>query len=215
MIRFRCQQCGHRIAVSRRHLGRLAVCPDCGATTHPVARHVSKSEPRATAAPDPSRPHACANCGKPIGKLQQLHVWQNQIVCTPCHRTLSADGNTTALAAPAATAVTVTRRPAEIVDPQTSWDPESLRHMARPFGGGLFGAIVGLCVTGAAMYGALSLLKDAAGLVTGLAFGALGLVGVCFVLKAIISAGRVAPGQMPRAAPLLRERRHQSPHQVR
>jgi len=194
MIRFRCQQCGHRIAVPSRHLRRLAVCPDCGATTHPVARQITKpATASATAAPQPVT--SCANCGKALGKLQQLHLWNNHIVCTPCYRALSSEAAT--LRAPAAaTTVAVTRR-ADVPDPPPGLDPAALHVIARPFRGGLFGALVGLCVTGAAMYGALSMLKDVAGLVTGLAFGALGLIALCLVIRGVLSGRTLDPVQPP------------------
>jgi Zn finger protein HypA/HybF involved in hydrogenase expression len=41
MVRFQCIHCGGRIAVQKRHMNRLARCPECGSLTHPLAEHLS------------------------------------------------------------------------------------------------------------------------------------------------------------------------------
>jgi hypothetical protein len=34
---------------------------------------------------------ACKNCGRPIGQLQTAHLWQGEVVCESCRRTLEED----------------------------------------------------------------------------------------------------------------------------
>lgn len=41
----------------------------------------------------------CANCDRVIGKLEKPHVWQDQVVCASCHKTLSESGEPIAVAA--------------------------------------------------------------------------------------------------------------------
>ncbi len=45
MTKFRCQQCGHRIAMPPRHIGKLVRCPECGGSTHPWPSRSSASPP--------------------------------------------------------------------------------------------------------------------------------------------------------------------------
>lgn len=183
MIQFRCGQCGHRIAIHKRQLGSMIVCPDCATATHPIAEQVARSraiiKSGPTAAPVPN--HACANCAHPIGRLQKLHLWENHIVCGECHRKLSAE------TAPVH-AVTVSRVAPRAIASQNE-DPV-LQSLTKPFRGGLFGALVGLCVAAAALYGAMSLLKDVAGIVTGLAIGGLALLTIYLAVRASIAARR-------------------------
>jgi predicted RNA-binding Zn-ribbon protein involved in translation (DUF1610 family) len=188
MIKFQCGHCGHRIAIARRHLGKLVGCPECGQVTHPLDEHLVKGR-----AKPPAASHCCANCGQMIGKLQKLHLWENKIVCGACQKKLTAE------AAPAPIPVVATVAPRAVARHQ----PASIAHadadlnaLARPFRGGLFGAMVGLCVAGAAMYGALSLLKEVAGLIMGLAFGGLALVGIYLGVR-IALASRNAETSSP------------------
>jgi len=189
MIRFRCGECGHRLAVQRRQLSRLIVCPDCGGTTHPMAEQVLKRRAAATRhlAPRPLPTHVCANCARAIGRLQQLHLWDNHVVCGECQRKLVAESTARSRPLGAITNVTVARRalPAPTGDAVLS-DSPLIHQLARSFRGGMFGALVGLAVAGAALYGALNLLKDAAGLITGLAFGALALLTIYLVMRATV-----------------------------
>ena len=185
MIRFRCGHCGHRISVAKRHLGKLVRCPECGGTTHPLAGQVAAKQ-----APAPQRSYCCANCGQAIGKLQKLHLWSNRVVCDACHRKLSSEASPPA--APALTKVSAVRT--ERADHADT----DVQMLTRPFRGGLFGAMVGLCVAAAAMYGALSLLKDVAGLIAGLAFGGLALCGIYLGVRILLSSRRpTAPSNRP------------------
>ena len=195
MIKFHCGQCGHRIAIQKRQLGKRIVCPDCGDDTHPVAEQVIKR--RAVAAKKArvetaGAPPACANCAQVIGRLQKLHLWENKVVCGECHRKLSIEHqpdnrlSTQAVVTP----VAVTRsRP--IRRPQDEADP-LVQNLIRPFRGGLFGALVGLCVAGAALYGTLSLLRDVAGLITGLAIGGIALLLIYLLLRTMLGVNRAA-----------------------
>ena len=152
--------------------------------THPLDEQLVKGRGKPAAAS-----HCCANCGQSIGKLQKLHLWENKIVCGACQKKLAAE------AAPAPVQVVATLAPRTIArqQPVLAQADSDLHLLARPFRGGLFGAMVGLCVAGAAMYGALSLLKEVAGLVMGLAFGGLALVGIYLGVRIAIASRNAEP----------------------
>ena len=40
MLKFTCEQCGHRIATPSRRLSQLVTCPECGHATHPLANQI-------------------------------------------------------------------------------------------------------------------------------------------------------------------------------
>src|SRR5688572_13835328 len=94
MLKFTCQQCGGRIAIQPKHIGRLVTCPDCGATTHPLAgdleaaRAGPTNKPTAATSADPFS-HHCDNCGASIGRLEPRRVWENNVVCGNCFERLS------------------------------------------------------------------------------------------------------------------------------
>lgn len=69
----------------------------------------------------------------------------------------------------------------------------------------MFGALIGLCVAGAALYGALNLLKDVAGLVTGLAFGGLALLAIYLILRATVISRKSATTRPPARIGLRRD----------
>lgn len=199
MIKFRCGQCGNRIAVHKRRMNAVILCPDCAAVTHPIAEQVieRRAALALTGLKAAGTSHACANCAHPIGKLQQLHLWENKIVCGGCHQKLSAE-NTPALLPAPPTPVTVTRRDGRraINDPDPSLDPV-IQTLTRPFRGGLFGALVGLCVAGAALYGAMSLLREVAGIITGLAIGGLALLFIYVGVRSLLLTRRDEPQSRP------------------
>lgn len=98
MRKFCCQECGNRIAIPPRHLGRLVCCPECGKMTHPLAEQLVGQQQQKPTTPPPDRgsdgpaPAAareCDNCGRSIGKLETPHVWERNVVCATCHRALS------------------------------------------------------------------------------------------------------------------------------
>jgi predicted RNA-binding Zn-ribbon protein involved in translation (DUF1610 family) len=206
MIKFRCGQCGNRIAVHKRRLNQVILCPDCSAVTHPIAEQVieRRSALALTALKGQSTAHTCANCSHTIGKLQKLHLWDNKVVCGECHRKLSAENTpapatTNAIVPASATPVAVTRRERRrtaIEEPDASFDPV-VQTLTRPFRGGLFGALVGLCVAAAALYGAMSLLREVAGIVTGLAIGGLALLFIYLAVRSTLAARREEPDARP------------------
>ncbi len=115
MIQFQCIHCGGRIAVNKRHTGRLARCPECGGVTHPLAEHLvapaeskqpgrkkrKRTSPDAVAGKS-KKPMAdaladsvaCDNCGKALGKLQKPLKWKDHSVCGPCYRALAVEHGT-------------------------------------------------------------------------------------------------------------------------
>src|SRR5688572_25899007 len=112
ILKFKCEQCGQRIAVQPRHLNKLITCPECGQATHPLAEQIvsareqvgatsgaasgatsgargGKKGAKASSEPEQKTDRACANCGDIIGRLQKQHTWENKVVCKPCHGKLS------------------------------------------------------------------------------------------------------------------------------
>ena len=191
MIKFRCGQCGHRIAIQKRQLGTIIVCPDCGDNTHPVAEQVIKRRAavaKKTTIENPVAPHACANCAQPIGRLQKLHLWDNKVICAQCHATLSRENVPEVRPVVATEIVPVTAKRRSNTQSVIDEADPVVQHLVRPFRGGLFGALVGLCVAGAALYGTLSLLRDVAGIITGLAIGGLALLLIYVLLRVSMGA---------------------------
>lgn len=107
MTKFRCQHCGHRIAILPRHMGKLVRCPECGSMTHPLAEQIVAGQPghddaaeaamserqarpvKTAAAPAGPQIDPCGNCGRLIGRLETRHAWHGSVVCTGCHHMLS------------------------------------------------------------------------------------------------------------------------------
>ena len=204
MIRFRCGSCGHRLAIQKRQLAKVPLCPDCGQTTHPIAEQIIQRRRSIGPATTGRTPlNSCANCGHAIGKLQKLQLWNNHVVCTECHGKLSHEN-----AAPAPrnsrglTPVTVRR----LRGTAGSGDDQTLfRSDFHSFRGGLVGALASLCVAGAALYGSLNLLRDAAGLISGLAIGGLIILGIYFLLRLFAAPNNSS--EQPRNAGTLPESR--------
>lgn len=85
MRKFTCGHCGGRLAVNPRNLEKLVVCPECGKATHPLAVDIlAAAKPKA----EPSA-RACENCGRTIGKLEKVELWDNHVVCATCYPVLS------------------------------------------------------------------------------------------------------------------------------
>lgn len=57
----------------------------------------------------------CANCGHVIGRLETPHIWQEQVVCAPCHRRLEEERAASDNADAATTAAGI-RREAGVAD---------------------------------------------------------------------------------------------------
>lgn len=89
MKKFTCGHCGGRIAIPPRLMGHLVVCPDCGKPTHPLAGEIlaaSRDGPPAgrSLSADPVE-RKCENCGRTVGRLEKVELWDNHIVCQACH----------------------------------------------------------------------------------------------------------------------------------
>jgi hypothetical protein len=191
MLKFRCQHCGQRIAVPARHLGKLVTCAECGRQTHPLAREIV--EARDAAAPDsPSMvapvvaeaPRAgagtsCANCGIAVGKLQSAHQWEGERVCGACYHVLSAESSLGGRRAAPVVAKRV-RAPgrseeASFTSPPPAVAPGLREQVVR----GLMVFVVGVV----ALYGALTLLRDLAGLIAVTAVTVLAVLGLYAVFR--------------------------------
>ena len=197
MLKFRCQHCGQRIAVPPKHLGKLVTCAECGAQTHPLAKEFVDARPAAkqSTAPVKTRPEApaprgraptaaadtsvggCANCGRPVGRLQASHEWEGERVCGGCYHVLSAESS---LGAAKAAPVVATRvralapEPASVAPPAPA--PVGLREQVVR---GLVVFVVGVV----ALYGALTLLRDLAGLIAVTAVAVLSLLALYGVFR--------------------------------
>ena len=105
-MKFKCQSCGHRIAVPPRMMGRLVNCPECGGVTHPFAEQLvagTKSDPPPAEAPANAlsgsgrqakvgtahQVRHCDNCARLIGRLEESHVWRGNLICVECHGKLA------------------------------------------------------------------------------------------------------------------------------
>lgn len=254
ILKFKCEQCGQRIAVQPRHLNRLITCPECGQATHPLAEQIVSARgqvdsPRssgrggrkaAKASPEPqdTTDRACANCGDLIGRLQKQHAWEGKVVCKACHGKLSNES--TRAGAPAAREETeppkkargggrwrskksATKAAETVAEPvaarvvlpadapareggpltlnlaprSLSGGAENLRVIPMTLGttwamlrGRLIALLVVVCILSAAIYGAMSLLRDIAGLVASIAFVMLAAVATWLLLRAGLQAGR-------------------------
>lgn len=233
MLKFTCEQCGHRIATPPRRLGQLVTCPECGHATHPLAGEIlsqraTKSTSANTRIPPKPSPQAgersCANCGQAIGRLQKLQLWENDVVCTTCHRALANEssragmrvvgaqdgqhapqrvaaqrrgggggGDSTALANPSTLAARATPINVSAATYGVSSDhPYAAAWRAAPLTarGRLGLVLAAFCFLAAAVYGALTLLRDLAGLIATVGFFLLGLVCLYVLLQASVAAGK-------------------------
>ena len=190
MLKFRCQHCGQRIAVPARHLGKLVTCAECGKQTHPLAREIVEARAAAPASPSPvaaavaEAPRAptatsCANCGIAVGKLQASHQWEGERVCGACYHVLSAESSLGGVrAAPVvATRVNGARRLAEasVAPPLATVAPGLREQVVR----GLMVFVVGVV----ALYGAMTLLRDLAGLIAVTAVTVLAVLALYAVFR--------------------------------
>lgn len=233
MLKFTCEQCGHRIATPPRRLGQLVTCPECGHATHPLEGEIL-SQHAAQSAPAQPPVHAkgssraaersCANCGQAIGRLQKLQLWENDVVCTTCHRALANESSRAGMPVeglppwqPAPQLVAAQRRgggsggvPSAQVE-QTALTPRAavIGVPAARYAGGpelpyaaawraapltargrLALVLAAFCFLAAAVYGALTLLRDLAGLIAIAAFLLLGLVCIYVLVQASVAAGK-------------------------
>jgi DNA-directed RNA polymerase subunit RPC12/RpoP len=197
MIRFQCIHCGGRIAVPGGRTDRLAVCPECGGVTHPLAQHLapaatSSKSSKSSKASDSSR---CDNCGEPLGKLQKPFEWDNHFVCGPCHRMLSLDKKGP------------TPEPVQVVVASRSDKPiptDALARLTPGFVGGdrkqkplpsefaliVRTACIGLAVTAAALYLIVSILQSLGYLFIWAAGAAVVVAVIFWIRKGIIAIRR-------------------------
>lgn len=208
MLKFRCQHCGQRVAVPSRNLGKLVTCSECGMQTHPLAEQIAaagpnaaagNAPPRAVAAASTTTPGPCDNCGAPIGRLQTAHPWNGHVVCGGCFQRLAGESGGSAwvaaqaapvvgpIAAPqAATVVTrarndVASHSATVPGPK----PVVLEIRER-----VLRALIVFVVASVALYGALSLLRDIAGLIAVAAVAVIALLALYAVFRGSIAARR-------------------------
>ena len=172
MLKFRCQHCGQRIAVPARHLGKLVTCAECGQVTHPLAEQLVKAKQAGTPSAPPPATDVCANCAKPIGKLQASSTWEARRVCMPCYQTLSAESSAAGPVRAVPAMVTRVAAPAQPVSPA-----------ALPVRERLARTLVVFVVAVVALYGALTLLRDIAGLVATAAVAVLALLALYAVFR--------------------------------
>ena len=200
MLKFRCQHCGQRIAVPARHLGKLVTCAECGAQTHPLAEQIVVQSRK----PDPAKPKptrapaaqaatpACANCAQPLGRLQATHEWEDQKVCAPCYHRLSDESTLSGNARPTKARPVVATRvhppapgPAPLLppagSPYASQHPLGLRERVTR---GVMVFVVGAV----AVYGALTLLRDIAGLIAVAAVAILALFALYGLFRSKLAA---------------------------
>jgi hypothetical protein len=201
MLKFRCQHCGQRIAVPARHLGKLVRCAECGEPTHPLAEQIVKAKKEAApvAAPassSPSEAVPCGNCGRSIGRLQQAHLWQEQRVCGPCHQVLATESSGGRGRLTAAVVERVARD--ESAPPVPGPIPGLRDRVLR--------SLVVFVVAVVALYGALTLLRDIAGLIATMAVGILALVALYAIFRSRWM-GRARPVAEPSDAALVAVRR--------
>ena len=212
MLKFRCQHCGQRIAVPARHLGKLVTCAECGAQTHPLAEQIvvqsRKPEPaRPAPTPQPASKAAaiaCANCAQPLGRLQATHDWEGENVCAPCYHRLSSESTLPGGGRPATAKPVVATRiqpqppgrvPEEVLSISgSSYSaalPLTLRERVTR---GVMVFVVGVV----AVYGALTLLRDIAGLIAVAAVAVLALLALYALFRSKVSARlrtRTPPGE--------------------
>jgi predicted RNA-binding Zn-ribbon protein involved in translation (DUF1610 family) len=182
MLKFRCQHCGQRIAVPARHLGKLVICAECGEQTHPLAEQLVKSRPVLKARPN-TPPGGCANCGGVIGRLQSTHEWESQRVCGQCYHILSNESSRLRPAAsshPAALAVATRVAPAPVTEVRGGAFLTMRERVVRTLMVFVVGAV--------ALYGALTLLRDIAGLIAVAAVAVLALAALYAVFRARVGS---------------------------
>lgn len=242
MKKFTCGHCGGRIAVTPRNLGKLVLCPECGKATHPLAADILAAAGDGTAGKSgPPTPtfeqfqRSCENCGRTIGRLEPLQVWDNHLVCPDCHDKLARPkpvepvrptrgrGSRSKVAmlpalpdtTPAPLPVVVERAspPAKAEPTGISIDPAAVK-VAVGRVASAASAVASLpplhlkhrllillgvvCFAGVAIYGALTLLRDLAGLITTIALillAATALVGLIKTGLSLVGRWRAMPAK--------------------
>lgn len=201
MLKFRCQHCGQRIAVPRSHLGRLVTCAECGAQTHPLAEQLAAASAKAPPAPAaPGRAAemapaaapagACDNCGATIGRLQSSHAWEGHTICGACLPRLVGDSKFGKVA-PAIADVPATVVARVLHEPGTGYVADApSRPLAPELRERLLRGLIVFVVASVALYGALSLLRDVAGLIAVAAVAVLALLSLYALFRGAVAARR-------------------------
>ena len=205
MLKFRCQHCGQRIAVPARHLGRLVTCAECGAATHPLAEQISAAgAPSPARAPSATTPFDCDNCGSPIGRLQSSHPWNGHRVCGACFARLSGESAAPALLSRPAPDAPLAR-PAPAVVTRSAPEPAAAYAPSAPLPKPLtmelrervLRALIVFVVASVALYGALSLLRDIAGLIAVAAVALIALLALYALFRGALAARHRRPALAP------------------
>jgi len=173
------------------------------------------------ATPEAAPAHYCANCTQPIGRLQKLNLWQNSVVCAACYRRLSKEGPEAAVktvatragsarpdldvrgetnlptrrrnkSQPAASALVGIAKILPSFGPLATPEDAGLRTIPMQLRQRALVVLAAVCIGGAAVYGALSLLRDLTGILTSIALVVTAGVVAYLVVQALVSAGRRA-----------------------
>jgi predicted RNA-binding Zn-ribbon protein involved in translation (DUF1610 family) len=213
MLKFECQHCGRRIAVPSGKLGKLVTCSECGMQTHPLAEQIvaagaGRAAASATAeVATPARvtpqaataPGHCDNCGALIGRLETTHAWNDHSICGGCYGRLSGVSGIAGVGP-----VSVARRPAVVVDPVGAGAAAASSYAAGPDSKPIMldlrervlRALIVFVVASVALYGALSLLRDIAGLIAVAAVAVIALLALYAVFRGTLAARRGAATSM-------------------
>jgi predicted RNA-binding Zn-ribbon protein involved in translation (DUF1610 family) len=216
MLKFQCQHCGRRIAVPSGKLGKLVTCSECGMQTHPLAEQIvaAGAGRRAAAAEAAAPAHAttrvespaahCDNCGTLIGRLETVHAWNDYSICGGCYGRLAG--------APGIAPVSVARRAAVVTEPAIPMTPATTtsdytsgrdpKPIMLDLRERVLRALIVFVVGSVALYGALSLLRDIAGLIAVAAVAVIALLALYAVFRGSIARRR--GGRTTELAPLRR-----------
>lgn len=215
-----CPECGratHPLAVEILSATGVTAPSAAQAGQSPNASGTAGGAAKAEEAPA----HQCANCAQPIGKLQKLNLWQNSVVCAACYRRLSKEEPEAAVktvatragsarldsglpgetnlparrrnrAQPAASALIGLAKVLPSFGSLAAPDNAGLRTIPMQLRQRALVVLAAVCIGGAAVYGALSLLRDLTGLLTSIALVVTAGVVAYLVVQGLISAGRRA-----------------------
>jgi DNA-directed RNA polymerase subunit RPC12/RpoP len=215
-----CPECGkstHPLACEILSATGVAIPSSAQGSQSAGAGGAAAPSAKADAAPA----QVCANCAQPIGKLQKLNLWQNSVVCAACYRRLSKEEPEAAVATVASrvgasrlkadiageTKLPARRRKSEPTAASTlvgiakvlpgltalaPADDTSLRTIPMQLRQRALVVLAAVCIGGAAVYGALSLLRDLTGILTSIALVVLAGVIAYLIVQALVAAARRA-----------------------
>jgi DNA-directed RNA polymerase subunit RPC12/RpoP len=216
-----CPECGkstHPLACEILSATGVAIPSSAQGSQSPGAGGTASPSPKTEAAPA----QVCANCAQPIGKLQKLNLWQNSVVCAACYRRLSKEEPEAAVATAASRAGSARRKAdiagetnlpthrrksepgaasstlvgiAKVLPGLTALAPAddtNLRTIPMQLRQRALVVLAAVCIGGAAVYGALSLLRDLTGILTSIALVVLAGVIAYLLVQALVAAARRA-----------------------